>query len=234
MSATRALALARIVAIADVLPESLRTRLVFIGGAVLPLLVDVDSRFDAPRTTKDVDAVTATLNYTQFARMEDALRTAGFRHAPHGPVSRWIAPHGEIFDLSTVGDHAGGTGAVIDRVAFDIAIPILERPSLRQLSSLGYFLMKSAAFFDRGVRTPYESKDLADLAVLLIGASMLRAEGETAAADVRLLVQAQAHALLNSTDLAGALRTHFRDRQPIAPDTPDSLAHEALALLGAL
>ena len=160
-SSARTASLNRIVAVAHALPASVRNQVVFIGGTVLPLLVDVDARFDAPRPTKDVDAVTGTVSYTQFARMEQALRTAHFKHAPSGPISRWVAPNGEIFDLSTAGDHPGGTGAIVDQMAIKTAVPIPEYSHLRQLSGLGFFLMKSAAFADRGAQAPYESKDLA-------------------------------------------------------------------------
>ena len=36
---------------------------------------------------------------------------------------------------------------------------------------------------------------------------------------------------LGVSDVNGALRSHFRDRHPIPPDTPASLADEALAVL---
>jgi len=197
-------------------------------------LADVDARFDAPRPTRDVDAVTATVSYTQFGQMENELRAAGFRHAPSGPISRWIAPNGEIFDLSTAGDHPGGTGAIVDQMAIKTAMPIPEYLHLRQLSGIGFFLMKSAAFADRGARVAYESKDLADLAVFLVGRETLVAEAALAADDVREMIHRHARALLELRDLAGALRSHYRDRHPTPPDTPDSLANDAVAILSML
>lgn len=230
--AARTASLERIVAVADALPERVRSQVVFIGGTVLPLLVDVDARFDAPRPTRDVDAVTATVSYTAYGLLEESLRSAGFKHSMRpGPISRWIAPNGEIFDLSTAGDHPGGTGALVDQMAIETAVPIPEYPQLRQLSGIGFFLMKSAAFSDRGARAPYESKDLADLAVLLAGRETLVAEAEVAPDDVRAMMHTHASALLGVSDVNGALRSHFRDRHPIPPDTPASLADEALAVL---
>ncbi|MBA4071708.1 MAG: hypothetical protein C0497_07725 [Gemmatimonas sp.] len=231
---TRTGSLDRIVAVAEALPARVRDQVVFIGGTVLPLLVDVDAKFDAPRPTRDVDAVTATVSYTQYGLIEDALRAAQFRHAPSGPISRWIAPNGEIFDLSTAGDHPGGTGAIVDQMAIETAVPIPEYSHLRQLSGIGFFLMKSAAFADRGARVAYESKDLADLAVLLAGRETLVAEATQAADKVREMIHMHARALLESPDLAGALRSHYRDRHPIPPDTPDSLANDVAAVLARL
>lgn len=234
MTPTRTASLDRILSVANALPAAVRDQVVFIGGTVLPLLVDVDIRFDAPRPTKDVDAVMATVSYTRYAQMEEALRAAHFRHAPSGPISRWVAPNGEIFDVSTAGDHPGGSGAIVDRMAIETAIPILEYPQLRQLSGVGCFLMKSAAFSDRGARAPYESKDLADLGVLLAGRGTLVAEAASAAVDVRDMMHAHANTLLGTVDLTGALRSHFRDRRPVPPDTPASLASDALTVLAKL
>ncbi|MDQ8155167.1 MAG: hypothetical protein P3B98_10955 [Gemmatimonadota bacterium] len=230
-TSTRTASLRRIVAVANALPETVRDQVVFIGGTVLPLLVDIDTRFDAPRPTKDVDAVMATVSYTRMAQVEDALRKAHFTHAPRGPISRWVAPNAELFDLSTAGDHPGGTGAIVDQMALATAVPIPEHPQLRQLSAVGYFLMKSAAFADRGTQAPYESKDLSDLAVLLVGCKTLAAEAALATPDVRDMIHTKARTLLAFDDFAGALRSHFRDRQPIPPDTPVTLADEAVTAL---
>ena len=94
--------------------------------------------------------------------------------------------------------------------------------------------MKSAAFSDRGAQAPYESKDLADLAVLLAGRGTLVAEAASATVDVREMMHTHASALLGTVDLIGALRSHFRDRRPVPPDTPAGLATDALTVLAKL
>ena len=82
-----------------------------------------------------------------------------------------------------------------------------------------------------GVRHPTASKDLADLAILLAGRPQLPSEVAAADVSIRRSVAAAAALLLAVPELASALRSHFRDRQPIPPDDPDSLAVEALAVL---
>lgn len=227
----RDLSLARIGAVADALPSTLREQVVFIGGIVLPLLVDVQSRFDTPRVTKDVDAVMMAVSYTRFAETEDTLRHAGFRHAPEAPISRWVAPNGEVFDLTSAGTHAGGTGAAVDIAAFNTANRLPERSDIRVLSGLGFLLMKAAAFRDRGVRAPAASRDLSDVAVLLVGRASLLEECRVATAAHQALVRESAAMLLDVPGLIGALRAHFNDREPIPPDTPDSLAVLAIETL---
>lgn len=213
---------------------SVRSQVVFIGGTTLPLLVNVESRFDAPRPTKDVDAVAATASYTEMARMEASLRSVGFRHEPRSHAQRWRAPSGEIFDLSFAGAHTGGTGSRVDALAFRAAVEFPGEPTFRHVSGLGLLIMKSAAFGDRGRDAPTESRDLADLAVLLAGRSILGAEYAAAADEMRAAVAAAANALLDTPDLVSGLRSHYRDRRPIPPDTPHDLAVEAMERLRGL
>lgn len=226
----REMAILRIRRVATELGD-VRERLVFIGGTVLPLLVEVESRFSSPRITKDVDAVAGTARYTEKHRLEQAMRQARFRDEPGGHMGRWRSPSGEIFDLSFAGDHAGATGSPVDALGIQSAVTLVGEPPVRHLSAPGFFLMKTAAFFDRGQAAPFESKDLADLAVLLAGRPQLPREISESAGDGWSLGSEFAQRLLAVTDLAGALRTHFRDRRPVPPDTPDTLANEVLGHL---
>jgi len=229
-SESREHAAARIRRVAQDL-ASVRNDLVFIGGSVLPLLVDVDRRFAAPRATKDVDAVSAAMNYTKSARLEERIRKAGYRHdtsARHR--GRWISPSGELFDLSFVGDFAGATRAPVDMMAIETARTMDGAPEIKHVSPTGLFLTKAAAFEDRGRERPFDSRDLSDLAVLLVGCPV---DQDVAAQRVatREEVRARAMRLQSLTSLKSALLRHFADRQPIPPDDPDVLADEALAML---
>lgn len=229
----RVIAEARIRRVAQALGP-VRERLVFIGASVLPLLVDVEARLSTPRATKDVDAVAGTIRYTEQHDIEMALRTAGFKDDMHGHIGRWHAPFGEIFDLSYAGQHLGGTGSAVDMMAIATAIVLPGDPPIRHVNGVGLFLMKTAAFGDRGTSAPHDSKDLADLAVLLVGRSVLHEAVASADPATRQAVRDAATRLLENADLAGALRSHFRDRQPVPPDTPDDLATEVTGTLSLL
>jgi len=231
--ASRTVALARIGRVVTDLDE-ISERLVFIGGAVLPLLVDIEQRFDDPRVTKDVDAISATASYTAQGRIEEALRRARYRHGPESHIGRFISPTNEIFDISFAGDHAGGTGSNVDALAIETAVTHAGPPPFRHISATGFMLMKVAAYFDRGDGAPYESKDLADLAVLLVASPGLVKAVEAQRSEVRTAVVAAARRLRSRLDLGEFLRSHLRDRRPILPDSPDSLAQEAVERLIAL
>lgn len=233
MGEERRLATARILSVAHRLAP-IRAHLVFIGGTVVPLLVDVDDRFYAPRMTDDVDAVGVVANYAQSVQLERVVAAAGYRPEVRSRhKGRWVAEDGSMFDLSFTGRFAGASGSLVDEIAVETAMVMREDPGVRHVSPVGLFLMKCAAFHDRGHHRPADSKDLADLAVLLVGAPIVQ-HVEATVAPVRREVAAQAQQLLTVRRLSVALVAHFADRHPIPPDTAEGLAEEAITRLRAL
>jgi hypothetical protein len=69
----------RLITVANDLDRVLREQIVFIGGAVLPLLETDRSVLGSPRPTKDVDGVTGTTSYRKMFELEQALRARGLR-----------------------------------------------------------------------------------------------------------------------------------------------------------
>lgn len=96
---------------------------VFIGGAVAPLL-QTHPPFSRARPTKDVDATVATRSDLDCERLNERLRTTGFRLDPllPGHVERWISPDGDWLDLVPSGDHAGGSGQRWDQLAIETSV----------------------------------------------------------------------------------------------------------------
>jgi hypothetical protein len=200
---------------------------VFVGGNLLPLLADIEQRFMAPRVTKDVDAIVLVARYYQMAELEQDMRSAGFKHA-ESPMVRWIAPNGEVFDLVSVGSHAGATGAAIDRLAAETAVPMQRDPSLRHLHHAAFLALKSVAYRDRNDRT---RRDLEDLGVLLVASPTIETTLSQAPSALRDVAREEIRALLALPLLRERLRDGFADRQPIPPDTPASLADDSMAVL---
>jgi hypothetical protein len=119
----------------------LTERVVFLGGAVAPLLQTEDS-LPRIRPTTDVDAVIATSSYAELEPLRDALRdtlreasrdasrargcslaTRTLERGSTMHTHRWLAPDGGgPFDLVPVGSHAGGTGAGVDAYAIASAV----------------------------------------------------------------------------------------------------------------
>ncbi|MEO7359196.1 MAG: hypothetical protein ABI120_02625, partial [Gemmatimonadaceae bacterium] len=98
-------------------------RVVFIGGAIAPLLHTL-AVLPAVRPTKDVDAIVATASYADFGRLEDSLRRAGFREPDRTSPNvqlfhahKWVSPTGDELDLVPAGDDLGATGSRWDAYA---------------------------------------------------------------------------------------------------------------------
>ena len=197
----------------------LTERVVFIGGAVAPLLQTEDS-LPRIRPTTDVDAVIATSSYAELEPLSDALRARGFSLATHAPehgatthMHRWLAPDGGgPFDLVPIGSHAGGTGAGAD--VYAVASAVLadlrehdEAPPcvVRHASPVAFLMLKWAAHTDRGSDNPFDSHDLEDIVALIASRPSVAIECRSAPTHVRHLLAEHARAFLRDADLADEL-----------------------------
>jgi predicted nucleotidyltransferase len=227
----------RILSVANALPGSVLSKAVFMGGSVLPLLMTDEDTITHPRPTKDVDAVMATSQYTEFATIEEQLRAAGFTSkagvANTGgtgpPICRWTTPGGDIFDLTMAGDHVGGTGSKLDLHAIDTAIRMEGAEHVRHVSAAGFLLLKTRAYMDRGART--ENRDLHDIAVLIACRETLLNEIASVPQDVRDAIVGEVGQLLKSAHLTERIRRGFKDRIPVAPHTVASLENKVTDVL---
>jgi hypothetical protein len=145
-----------LVAVAEALGP-LRDRVVFIGGAIAPLLQTAPAG-GRIRPTDDVDGLVALAASAEAGRLDAELRALGFRR----PMSEW------------------------DRIAVETAVSSDLSPGLRvrHASAPAFLALKWAAFLDRGAADPSESHDLEDILALL--ASRPGIEEEVARAPVEL------------------------------------------------
>lgn len=134
------------------------------------------------------------------------------------------------FDLTFAGSFAGASGAPVDRIAVDTAVRMDGHPTIRHVSTTGLFLMKCDALRDRALARPPESRDLADIAVLLVG-SNLEVDAATRSSEVREHVRGRATWLLSPPSHDRALLSLFGDRFPKPPETAEELAEEAIEVL---
>lgn len=224
----------RLAAVAAELGD-LAERVVFIGGAIAPLL-QTDPPFPRARVTSDVDAVVASHGYAEFDDVAARMRVRGFRQdvsAAH--VHRWMSPSGIPFDLVPAGAHLGGSGNPWDTAALDTA----ERGTLpggtvvRHASAPAFLAQKLAAHHDRGRESPLDSHDLEDVLALL--ASRPAVLGEIAAAPpaVRAYLAAQARRFREDPYAEDLLAAHLNNAQdPAATIAAVRLTLEGMTALG--
>lgn len=207
-----------------------RTRVVFIGGAIAPLL-HTRQVLHAARPTKDVDAIAATTSYADFGRLEASLRRYGFREPNRASgdnrrwhAHKWITPTGDELDLVPGGEHLGATGSRWDAYALassewiDLSFADSTIPSARHANAVAFLGLKWAAFRDRGRDDPRSSHDLEDIVALLISRPSIADEFAHAPADLRSGIARMTREFLDEPDpeepiyaQLAALGTQMRD-----------------------
>jgi hypothetical protein len=192
----------------------LRDQVVFIGGAIAPLL-QLDPPFANPRATSDVDAILATASYSRMHEIQASLRQVGFREDLSDPrhMHRWISPDGVPFDLVPAGQHPGATGSRWDALAIQTAARAALAPDLeiRHATAPAFLALKWAAHDDRGRTDPLTSHDLEDILALLAARPALTSEVAAAPTELREFVRARAGSLLADPDIRFLLAAHLNN-----------------------
>lgn len=223
----------RLITVAIDLDGDLREQIVFIGGAVLPLLETDRTVLRSPRPTKDVDGVTGTTSYSKMFDLEEALRARGFRNVSEPPthIGRWKTPSEAIFDLVSAGSHTGGTGAERDQYAVGSALTLDIPPVVRHANGVGFLVLKLDAYRDRGRKDPRGSKDLSDIVALLATRPSLVAEVRAEPEHVRRWISDDVGDLLmNDSAIESHVIAHVSDRDPLV----DNVAERVLEVCEAL
>ncbi len=187
---------------------NLTSEIVFIGGAVAPIL-QTHPPFDVARPTSDVDAVVATANYSSFQTLCHALQERKFRESisdDTGHAHRWIAPDGTPFDLVPAGNHLGASGGEYDLIAIQTAQSgrLPSGQVIRFVSAAGFLALKWNAYHDRGSADPYSSHDLEDIIALVASRPDILNEVMEASVTVFRLIQDSTTAFL-AMDIADDL-----------------------------
>jgi hypothetical protein len=215
-----------------------RERVVFIGGAIAPLL-QTDPPFPHVRATDDVDAVATTANYTEHAQLEQCLRDAGFRHASvmgtdqrTQHAHRWVSPAGVLFDLVPSGEHLGASGNKWDTIAIETAVTTaVDGVEIRHVNAPGFLVLKWAAYLDRGADKPMDSIDIEDIVALLVSRPPILEEIAASSGDIRRFLRDRAAEFVSHIDFADSLDAHLNNAEnriavtEIARKTVQAIAH---------
>lgn len=215
MTAPRGPALAQVAAVAVDLGD-LATRVVFIGGAIAPLL-QTHPPFPRARVTSDVDGVVATSSYAETRRLHEELARRGFQQPIERTqhAHRWIGPSGIPFDLVPAGQHLGGSGNPWDVVAIETAgeTTIGGRITIRHVTAAAFLAQKWAAHHDRGREDPLGSHDLEDILGLLASRPTIFEEVAAAPPGLGRYVGAQAKGFLADRRAEDLLAAHLNNAQ---------------------
>jgi hypothetical protein len=174
--------------VAAALREIRGERFVFAGASILPLFLDADFP-GRPRPTKDTDVVVPVLHYGQWSRLRDALIAVGFRERADIEAPRqivfWLGDIRADFMPVRMPDFG-----MEDRwlsLGFDLAEPdeLENGDRILRLPMSAWLVAKIEAFEERGRRDMLVSKDLEDIATLMIGRRNVVQDVQNAHPDIR-------------------------------------------------
>jgi hypothetical protein len=189
----------------------LREKVVFLGGAVVGLLL-TDPACQEVRPTEDVDLLIETVTYARHVSMEEELRRRGFRNDQRegAPLCRWLVD-GYPVDIMPSDSRVLGFSNEWYPAALRDAGPLQleEGLQIRLISAPCFLATKLSAFRDRGDGDFLGSPDLEDIVTVLDGRREIEGEIGSAAGDLRLFLAESCARLLKTQEFRSALPGHL-------------------------
>lgn len=151
---------------------TLRDSVVFVGGAVVDLLI-TDPAAPTVRPTTDVDVIVEVASLHDYHKLGNLLRSLGFREdsqSEGGPVCRWVIDGIKVDTMPMQGQVLGFSNdfyAVAVKTA--VTKEIAEGLEIRLISAPCFLATKIEAFLDRGKGDFMESHDLEDVIAVVDG-----------------------------------------------------------------
>lgn len=187
---------------------ALDEKIVFIGGATVPLYLDKVSAADA-RPTKDVDCVVNIIPRTKYYLLEEKLRKIGLKNDKGKIICRWCYQELDqelIIDIMPADTSILGFSNPWYELGIKKSI-IHKLPSGQKIDifPVTYLLAsKIEAFNSRGNQNFYTSSDVEDIVLLLDGCPYLEAKIQQADKKVKKFIK-------------DWFKTHLEDLKEIAP-----------------
>ena len=197
---------------------ALADRVVFIGGAVAPLL-HTERVLPHARATRDVDGVVASVTYGDYDKFGRAMRKRMFTRTTDmaGHAHRWRSPDGILFDLVPAGDHMGGSGSALDALALQAPVVVtIDGVTVRHVSAALFIAMKLQAYQDRGEGDLQASHDIEDVIALIASRPSIGDDVKGAPDTVRTKIAEFAAALATSDVAEDILTGHLNNADNVS------------------
>jgi len=211
--------------VAQHLGDDLREALVFVGGAVVGLLV-TDPAAPSVRPTEDVDLIVQTLALADYRAVERSLLERGFTHdlSADAPICRWrIGP--VAVDVMPTLESVLGFANRWYPLAIDSAerVDLPSRTPIRLISAPAFIATKLEAFDGRGQRDHLFSHDLGDAISVIDGRDVLLSECHQAPGELKAYLSRRWTDLLNTPAFLEALPGHLPGDSASQQRLPDLL-----------
>ncbi|MEA1929158.1 MAG: nucleotidyl transferase AbiEii/AbiGii toxin family protein [Candidatus Auribacterota bacterium] len=205
----------------------------FIGGAVIPLLLE-EPLVTTIRPTKDIDIIIEVVSRLDFARLEERLRAIGFKHdmSEGAPKCRWIVDGIKVDVMPVSGEAAEWRSKWFpEALAAAEEIELDEKVIANVVTAPFFIATKLEAFFDRGNKDFYASADLEDIITILDGRSSILRKIYNLPRSLRSYLSEQFTELIRDPDFIECLPGHLLPdtaSQERLPQLLDTLHHLAV------
>jgi len=193
--------------VANGLPFELRSRLVFLGGSVVSLLI-TEAAFAGIRPTKDVDVIIETSNRSGFHLFEEALRQAGCQQISDDDppiICRWRI-NSVVVDVMPCDESILGFSNQWYKAAVkNYYLISLEDVEIKVAKAPYFLTTKIEAFHGRGNNDFMASHDLEDIITVLDGRSEVIAEIKATETSLRTYLARNFKAWLENREFINAL-----------------------------
>lgn len=158
----------------------MRKSLVFIGGAVVELLLDENYPI-APRISKDVDTIVEISSILGFYNLEEELRNLGFKNDSTSAIRcRWLIKNDSNLDddiildvVSTNPEISGFSNKWLLESVKTSKVSPLKNLNIKLITAPYFIATKLEAFKDRGNNDYLGSHDMEDIITVLDGKKSL-------------------------------------------------------------
>jgi predicted nucleotidyltransferase len=192
--------------------DKLRDSVVFVGGAVVDLLI-TDPAAPAVRPTKDIDIIVEVVSLHDYYKLADLLRSLGFKEdaqSEAGPVCRWVIDDIKVDTMPVQGQVLGFANPYY-RAAVETAArqEIAEGLTIRLISAPCFLATKLEAFRHRGEGDFMGSSDMEDVIAVLDGRPEVIEEIPKAPHEVRAFLMNSFAEILEDDDFLDSISGHL-------------------------
>lgn len=189
--------------------DELCDEVVFVGGVVVSLYIDDPSAEDI-RPTKDIDLTFQITSVSKLESIRVALIEKGFREASDSKVTCRFKYEDLLVDVMSTQQVGWAPANRWFKLGFERSVKASVDDVKIQLLPLPYFLAtKFDAFFERGSKDMYASKDLEDIVYLFNHTSTIVKQVFTAPEGVRDYLIDSVKNILNDPVILSAIPGHL-------------------------
>jgi len=189
----------------------LREKVVFLGGAVVGLLI-TDEAAPSVRPTQDVDIIVEIASKADYYQLAESLRRLDFREdqTEDAPVCRWKIDEVTVDVMPTSKEILGFSNRWYSP-AIEAArrLQIEKGVEIKVVSAPFFLATKIQAFLDRGAGDYYASPDMEDIIAVLDGRSELLDEIKESPADLRDFLIRKLSEFLDDKSFVDSLPGHL-------------------------